>query len=90
MRGCTRRIWWTGASGVRKVRSRDLRPSPSGGRERRQPRVPNRRRSLRLRREVEVLQEKLRRAELVMDAQKKLSMALDALRSSPESNETSE
>ena len=45
---------------------------------------------LRLRREVEVLQEKLRRAELVMDAQKKLSMALDALRSSPESNETSE
>lgn len=45
---------------------------------------------LRLRREVEVLQEKLRRAELVMDAQKKLSMALDALRTTPESNETSE
>ena len=45
---------------------------------------------LRLRREVEVLQEKLRRAELVMDAQKKLSMALDALRTCPESSESSE
>lgn len=44
----------------------------------------------RLRREVAALTEKLRRAEIVMDAQKKLSEALNALRASNETSESSE